>query len=152
MTNDGSAYLIDTNVLIYAYDTGDMVKRARAIEVLRLLRRSGRGVLSVQVLSEFYSTVTRKPVRRLTASEARASAIRLSRAWPVLSIEHRMQLAAMQAVETHILSYWDAMLWATAMQNDVPFILTEDQQHRRLVGNVRYLNPFLEDFDMSILS
>lgn len=152
MTSEGFAYLIDTNVLIYAYDTGDMAKRSRAIEVLKALRLSKRGVLSVQALGEFYVNVTRKPERRLSTSQALASTIRLSRAWQVLEIDLRIQYAAMRAVDEHSLSYWDALLWATASQNNVPFILTEDQQHSRLVDNVRYLNPFAADFDLSVLS
>jgi predicted nucleic acid-binding protein len=61
-------------------------------------------------------------------------------------------LRATQGVKDHTLSYWDAVLWATASENFVPFILTEDQQHGRLVDDVRYLDPFAPDFDIRILS
>jgi predicted nucleic acid-binding protein len=152
MTTGGSGFLIDTNVLIYAYDTADMAKRARAIDVLRALHDSQLGTLSAQIVGEFYVNVTRKPVRRLTSAQARASLVRLCRSWQVLDIDVRIHFAAMRAVEEHVLSYWDAVVWATAAENRVPYILSEDQQHGRLVGEVRYFNPFDDRFDLAMLS
>ena len=52
--------LVDTNVLVYAYDRSDRAKQKRAFEVLDRLAISGRGALSAQVLSEFFVVVTRK--------------------------------------------------------------------------------------------
>ena len=152
MTGAGSVYLIDTNVLIYAYDGRDPAKQRRAIGVLTALEGSQLGALSVQVLGEFYVNVTRKPVNPLTVDEARQSTQRLHRAWKVFDLTPETHLRATAGVQEHVLSYWDALLWATAMENSVPFVLTEDQQHQRLVENVRYLDPFATDFDMTILS
>lgn len=152
MTNADSAFLIDTNILIYAYDTGDMAKRQRAIEVLKALRSSGLGALSVQVVGEFYVNVTRKPLRQLTNAQARASAIRLCRSWPVLDLDLRIYFEAIKAVPEHSLSYGDALLWATARQNRVSYILTEDQQHGRLIDEVRYFDPFHPSFNVDMLS
>jgi predicted nucleic acid-binding protein len=50
------------------------------------------------------------------------------------------------------LSYWDALIWATARENDIPNVVTEDQEHARLIGEVRYLNPFSPAFEMSLLT
>jgi predicted nucleic acid-binding protein len=150
--NPGLAYLVDTNVLIYAYDAADPAKRRRAIEVLAALASSGTGALSVQVLSEFYVNVTRKPKAPLTAEQARDTSIRLCRSWHVLELEARTHLGAVAGVLQHQMSYWDALLWATAQQSFVPNILTEDQQHGRLIEEIRYLNPFDADFELAQLA
>jgi predicted nucleic acid-binding protein len=151
MISGGPAYLIDTNVLVYAYDTADALKQLISTDVLRRLA-NGRGAFSVQVLGEFFVNVTRKPRFPLTPEEARRTSINLCRSWPVLDLDVRTYLDAVRAVDAHRLSFWDALVWGTAMQNGVPFIVTEDQQHERLVEDVRYLNPFTSGFDLARLS
>ena len=54
------AVFVDTNVLVYARDASEPSKQARAAEWLRELWLEQRGRTSVQVLSEYYTTVTRK--------------------------------------------------------------------------------------------
>ena len=150
MTSDACAYLIDTNVLIYSYDRADPFKQTRAIEVLETARH--RSALTVQVLGEFYVNVTRKPLEPLPPDMARQSVFHFARSWRVLDLTSLMVREALRGAERHKLSYWDSLLWGSAMVADVPFILTEDQQDRRLVEDVRYINPFLPDFDPASLS
>ena len=61
---------VDTNVLIYAHDVDAKAKHEIAKTVLRELWSSRTGVLSMQVLQEFYVNVTRK----LTTTVARSTA------------------------------------------------------------------------------
>jgi predicted nucleic acid-binding protein len=149
--NGAPAFLVDTNVLIYAYDAADPAKRQRALDVLAALT-TGRGALSVQVLGEFYTNVTYKPQVPLTAAEARDSSIRYCLSWPILALTERTFLDALVGVFMYQLSYWDALIWATARENDIPNVVTEDQEHARLIGEVRYLNPFSPAFEMSLLT
>jgi predicted nucleic acid-binding protein len=151
MTTGRIDFLVDTNVLIYAYDGASPQKRQRAIDVLGRLRGSDRGCLSVQVMSEFYTNVTRKPLFPLTSDQARDSSIRYVRSWYILDLTDRTFLDAVQAVQVHHMSYWDALIWATASQHGVANILTEDQQDGRLIGPIRYHDPFAVDFDLSRL-
>jgi predicted nucleic acid-binding protein len=51
----------------------------------------------------------------------------------------------MDAVEEHRLSFWDAMLWATARQIGCAAILSEDMQDGRRLGGVAFINPFAAD-------
>jgi predicted nucleic acid-binding protein len=152
MTNGDPAYLVDTNVLIYAYDAADSDKRRRAIESLVRLRRFRLGALSVQILGEFYTNVTKKPQKPLTPQEARDTSIRLCLSWPVLDLTVRTHLDAVRGVQEYRMSYWDALVWATARENGVPFIVTEDQEHGRLIEDIRYMNPFHAKFDLAMLS
>lgn len=54
-----------------------------------------------------------------------------------------------QASNDFQMSIWDALIWAAAWLNQVPYVLTEDAQHNRELEGVRYLNPFHPDFDLS---
>ncbi|MFW6135990.1 MAG: PIN domain-containing protein, partial [Chloroflexota bacterium] len=74
--------LIDTNLLVYLYDLSEPEKRRRAVEVLQRVRDSRIGVLSAQVLSEFYNAVTRKLEPPLPLDEAEGQLRALARVWP----------------------------------------------------------------------
>jgi predicted nucleic acid-binding protein len=51
----------------------------------------------------------------------------------------------LRGVTEHGLSVWDAQIWAAALMNQVPVVLSEDFQHGRVVEGVRFLNPFRLD-------
>jgi predicted nucleic acid-binding protein len=152
MTSNNAAFLVDTNILIYSYDGAEPAKRSRATEVLNRLGGTGLGALSLQVLFEFYTNVTRKPSIPLTPEQARDSSIRYALSWPILEPELQTFLDALQAVLDHRLSFWDALIWATAKQARIDTVLTEDQQHGRRIESIRYLDPFDPRFDLAILS
>jgi predicted nucleic acid-binding protein len=54
-------------------------------------------------------------------------------------------------LQAHSLSYWDALIWAVAKLNQVPYVLTEDQQHGLFLEGVRFANPFVPEFDLALL-
>ena len=60
-------------------------------------------------------------------------------------------LLGCQATIRHQMSIWDALIWAVARTNQVPFIITEDAEHGRELEGVRYLNPFDGAFDLDAL-
>jgi len=111
---------VDTNVLVYAYDRSEAANQQRAVEVLDLLIASGKGVISTQVLSEFFNAVTRKIRMPLTIEAAMASVENHTRAWRVLDVTTFIILEAIRGVRDHQLPFWDAQIWATARLNQVP--------------------------------
>ncbi len=141
-------YLVDTNVLVYAYDPSDRVKQARAIETLSQLAAVNVGALSAQVLGEFFVTVTRKIAQPLTAANAEHSMTNYARSWVVFEITSLATLEAARGVQRHGLSYWDSLIWATAKLNGAPFVLTEDIGSRKDVEGVRFLNPFVGELKL----
>ena len=145
------AFLIDTNVLVYAHDPRDHYKQARALAVLDHLIVRELAVLSVQCLSEFFSVVTRRLPDAMTAEEAASQVERLIRACRVLDMTPQVVQEGCRGVFQHHLSLWDSLIWAVARLNQVPHVLTEDAEHGRTLEGVRFLNPFNVDFDMAIL-
>ena len=138
--------LIDTNVLLYAYDQNDPVRQARALDVLRQLEETASGCLSVQCLAEFFSVSTRKLIPPLTAADAAEQVELLTRAYPVFDLTQSIVLEAMRGVRDHQLAYWDAQLWATAKLNQVPTLFSEDFGAGQSLESVRFVDPFASDF------
>ncbi len=151
MTNGSPVFLVDTNVLVYAYDPTDGTKRARATEVLTQLGALRTGSLSVQVMGEFFTTVTRKIPSPLTDGQAERTLANYARSWTVYELSTAIVLEAIRGLQRYRLSYWDALIWATAKLNQVPYVLTEDMQHGQFLEGVRFQDPFAPDFDPSLL-
>ena len=151
MRNGASAFLVDTDVLVYAYDPTDGAKRERAITVLEHLGARPMGALSAQILGEFFITVTQKIPSPLTEAEAEHSVTHYIRSWVVYDLTELVVLEAVRGLRRHRLSYWDSLIWATAKLNGVPNVLSEDFSDGALLEGVRFLNPFAETFDLAWL-
>lgn len=146
-----AGFLVDTNVLAYAYDPRDVDRQARAAACLHLLAASRQGALSTQVLSEFFWVATRRLNPPLTAELAERSITSYVRSWPIYPITAQAVLEAVRAAQRYQFAYWDALIWATAKLNEVLTILTEDQPSSSLIEGVRFVNPFEASFDLARL-
>lgn len=152
MTSARSTFLVDTNVLVYAYDQNEPQKREIAIRLYRDLVASGIGALSVQILGEFFSATTRRLRPPLPIPDAIDAVTDLWLSWRVLDLVPQLVIEAMRGVESYKLSYYDALIWATAKHYGVPFLLSEDLNGGQVIDGVRIINPFAAGFDAGILS
>ncbi|MDI6631067.1 MAG: PIN domain-containing protein [Bacillota bacterium] len=141
--------LVDTNLLVYAYDFADPAKQETAFRLLDELATSGRGVLSAQVLTEFVVAVTRKIAKPLDLKTVQKSVENYLSSWVVLDVTGFVVLEAVRGVREHRFSYWDAQIWATARLNQIPVVLSEDFASGSTVEGVTFLNPFTADFDLT---
>jgi len=141
-THMTSSVLVDTNVLVYAYDRSETVKQSRAIELLDALALSGEGVLTTQVLAEFFVISTLRIREPLSVTVAREQVAAFCDGWLVLDTTPMVILEAIRGVHDHRLHYWDAQLWASAKLNQVPFIVTEDLPSADNIEGVRFIDPF----------
>jgi predicted nucleic acid-binding protein len=141
--------LIDTNILIYLMDVQDLVKQSKAQETLDALESSQAGRLSVQNLAEFFHVATRRLKPPLTPTEALAQIELFQRMWPVFNLTPLVVLEAARGVRDHQLAYYDAQLWATARLNQIPLILSEDFRSGHALEGVRFVNPFVDGFQLS---
>src|SRR5438046_1073509 len=121
--------LLDTNVLVYAYDRAEPVKQRRAKAILSRIEKAGCGVLSTQVLLEFFSAVTRKLTERMTAREGYSHLREYVRSWKVLSVTPEIVMESARGVVEYQFSIYDAQVWATAKENDLSIVLSEDFSH-----------------------
>lgn len=136
--------LVDTNIVVYAYDTREADRHTRAQELLADLSNSGGLVFSAQVLNEFSSVLLRPGGIAALPPDQVADRIRnLAATGEVVPLTPSMTLLALDAVARHGLSFWDGLIWAAARENDIPLVYTEDFQHDRLIEGVRFVNPFV---------
>jgi len=140
---------VDTNVLVYAYDRSEPEKQRRALEVLDRLTIRGAGVISTQVLAEFFVAVTRKIPAPLSVSEAYERIRNYLRSWAVVDVTGLIVLEAARGVRDHQFSFWDAQIWATARLNQIPVVFSEDFSDGAVIEGVRFVNPFAESFSIN---
>ena len=141
-----NAILIDTNILVYAYDLTDVSRSERAQVVLRNLEETGAGRISVQTLAEFASVATRKLKPPLTATEAQKQIELFVQSYPVIPLTPSIVIEAVRGVGIHQFAYYDAQIWATARLNQISTIFSEDIPSAEIIEGVRYINPFTEIF------
>lgn len=132
----------DTNVLVYAGDDHDPVKRDRARAWLAAAWARYCGRLSTQVFNEYYAVVRRKFPTALAAGEAREH-IRRLQAWQPWQIDHQTIESAWGIEARQSFHYWDALMVAAAQQQGCTILLTEDLQHDQRIDQLRIVNPFL---------
>jgi len=146
-----SDILVDTNILVYPHDPRDREKQERARGIIDELVKSERAFISVQCLTEFFRSVRWRLPEPLHPADAFAQVKRISEACEVLDLTLQVVLEACRASNRHQMSIWDALIWAAAKVNEIPYILTEDAEHNRFIEGVRYLNPFAAEFEMNLL-
>jgi predicted nucleic acid-binding protein len=146
-----SDILVDTNVLVYPHDPRDLDKQERARRTLDTLVRGEQAVVSVQCLTEFFRSVRWRLPEPLNPGTALAQVDRISESCRVLNLTLSIVIEACRASNNYQMSIWDALIWAAAKVNQIPFVLTEDADHGRSLEGVQYLNPFHDDFDIAVL-
>ena len=149
MTSGSTALLVDTNVPVYAVDPRDPAKQRRAMDVLDRLDWSRTGTVGVQNLHEFISVTTRRLVPPLPMDEAARVARYSLRHWRVLPLTPDVTAAAIRGAEQHRLSWWDALVWATAQVHGIATVLSEDFHPGAVLEGVRFVNPFDPAFSLS---
>jgi len=132
---------VDTNILVYGHDVDAGQKHQIAQDLLFDLWNDRTGVLSIQVLQEFYVTVTRKLIHSLTAKEAR-NIIRNYLNWQIVTNDSSSVLNASRIEENSKVSFWDALIVAAASKANVSKILTEDLKSGQVIEGILIENPF----------
>ena len=131
---------VDTNVLIYAHDIDAKAKHEAAKRVLHELWNERTGVLSMQVLQEFYVNVTRRIPHPLSKESARL-VVTTYTTWCIDTTSAEIASAFRIEDEAHI-GFWDALILASASKSGADRILSEDMNPGQTISGVRIENPF----------
>lgn len=131
---------VDTNVLIYAHDIDASTKHEVANRVLQDLWRERTGVISLQVLQEFYVNVTRKIKHPISKISARLI-ISSYEIWYAESMLADISTAFRIEDEAQI-GFWDALIIASAVRVGASQILSEDLNAGQAIAGIRVVNPF----------
>ena len=131
---------VDTNVLIYAHDADAKDKHAAAKNILRELWSERNGVLSPQVLAEFYVNVTKKIPHPLPKESARL-VVSTYTIWCIETTAAEISNAFRIEDESRI-GFWDALIVASALKSGAHRILSEDLNAGQIIAGMRIENPF----------
>ncbi len=129
----------DTNVLVYADDKAAPAKQRRSVDLVAEHRRAGTGVVSLQVLQEYFVTVTRK--LHVDPGIARRK-VELLAEFDVVTPEVSDILAAIDLLRLHGFSFWDALVLRAAKQAGCSVLFSEDLQDAREIDGLQIINPF----------
>jgi predicted nucleic acid-binding protein len=131
---------IDTNVLIYAHDKDAGAKNEVANAHLRDLWSERTGVLSVQVLQEFYVNVTRKIAAPISKDLAR-SVVNSYAIWCAETTPTEIS-TAFQIEDEAGFGFWDALIVSSAVKSGATRILSEDFNPGQKIAGIVVENPF----------
>jgi predicted nucleic acid-binding protein len=129
----------DTNVLVYAVDRSAGSRHLVASLLIERALRTRRAMLILQTLFEFYSVTTGK--LKVRPEDALRFLDRVRAVLDVHAADERDFDRATRG-DRHGLSFWDALLWATADRIGARYLLSEDFQDGRVLGGVTFVDPF----------
>ncbi|MGA7523655.1 MAG: PIN domain-containing protein [Acidobacteriaceae bacterium] len=132
----------DTNILVYTDDRSAPAKQRRALDLVEEHRRAGAGVVSVQVLQEYFVAATGK--LRVDPAVARRK-VELLAEFQVVVPEVDDVLAGIDLHRLHGFSFWDGLIIQTARRAGCRRLLTEDMQQGRTIDGLTILNPFSQE-------
>lgn len=136
-----SGEFVDTNVLLYAHDSSAGPKRAHAAALLERLGEERRGLLSSQVLMEFYVAATRKLPRPLDQRTA-ARVVEDFGTWSVFLPGLPDILEGARLAQRHRIHFWDAMIVRAAVALEAEVLWSEDLSSDQAYEGVRVRDPF----------
>lgn len=132
---------VDTNVLIYAEDRDAGERHRIARDLIVELWNTRTGVVSVQVLQEFFVNITRKPKKPLSASRA-LDIVKEYLTWEVIENSPALLVASIGLHQKAQLSFWDASIVQAALEAGCSRLYTEDLSAGQRFGKLVLENPF----------
>jgi len=136
---------LDTNIIVYAHDRSSGDKHAVAREIMDYLWESRRGVISVQVLQEFYVCITNKILKPLSLKNAKLILEYLS-TWDIVAYDKHLTLKSIDIQERYRFSFWDSLIIQAAIQGQTRILFSEDLPDGQAVMDMKILNPFTRDW------
>ena len=141
MTSTIYKSFIDTNILIYALDQADPVKQQKARALLKTLQEKETGVISTQILQEFFVVSTTK--LKLNIDLVKKIIITLKN-FKTITVDLKIIEEAIDCSALNKITFWDALVVTTAKAAGCHSIWSEDLGHGQLIDGVRIINPFIE--------
>ena len=135
-------FFLDTNIFVYSFDLSSQRKSELARKLIRQALLTCKGVISYQVVQEFFNVASRKfsePLKPLELRQYLSTVL-----VPLLGVHSSPALfsEALTLQQEHQLSWYDSLIVASAIQAQCSLLLSEDLQHGRKFGNLRIENPF----------
>jgi predicted nucleic acid-binding protein len=134
---------MDTSIFVYSFDQSAAAKPQRAAQLIREALTTRKGVISYQVVQEFFNVALRRFSQPMQTADAEQYLITVFR--PLLGV-HSSQALCGEALHLHVrsgLSWYDSLILSAALQARCDLLFTEDLQHGQRFGSLQIRNPFL---------
>jgi len=135
-------FFIDTNIFVYGFDAEEPTKAKRATQLIRRAADTGEGIISYQVVQEFFNVALRRFAQPISAAEAEQYLITVLR--PLLAVHSSpaIYFQALRIAEKHRIQWYDSLIVASALEGRCETLFSEDFQHGRRIDGLRIENPF----------
>lgn len=136
-------FFLDTNIFAYTFDAKSPAKAKRATQLIRRAADTGNGVVSYQVVQEFFNLAFRRFQQPMKLAEAEQYLITVFR--PLLAVHSSVPLyvEAMRIAGKYRFSWYDSIIVAAALQSQCAVLYTEDLQHGQEIERLRIEDPFV---------
>ena len=136
--------LIDTNILVYAYDISEGEKHSTSKNLLKQIWEEGGGVVCLQNLMEFFVIITDKVENPISVTKAKTliEDFLKSDNWRIIDRDADTFLNAVDLVSEHKIHLWDAVIAACMKENDITEIVTENKKDFEKVPDIKVTIPF----------
>ena len=136
-------FFLDTSIFVYSFDRQAAAKSARATELIRTALKTRKGIVSYQVVQEFFQVALQRFSSPMKADEAEHYFATIFR--PLLGVHSSpaLYLEGIHLQGRYRLAWYDSLIVAAAIQAECGVLMTEDLQHGQRFGDLRVENPFL---------
>ena len=138
--------LLDSNILVYAYDSSEKEKHIIAKNLLSdCWKRKKIYFLSIQNLSELFFVTTNKIVNPIKPDEMKRNIqdIIFFSNFNILKVDENSILSAMNISSEYSISYWDALIASVMKENNIYEIITENEKDFKKIKWLKVINPFV---------
>jgi len=136
-------FFLDTNLFVYSFDGKPFTKARKANQLIREAISTRKGIVSYQVVQEFFSVALRRFEQPMRPEEAEQYLATVFRPLLVVHSSQALYNEALQVVRRYRFAWYDALIVAGALQAQCGVLFSEDFQHRQRLGELEIQNPFL---------
>ena len=136
-------FFLDTNIFVYSFDSRAPQKAKRARQLIRRALETRKGIISYQVVQEFFNVALRRFAQPMTTADAEQYLATVFRALWAVHSSQALYGDALRLSGRYALSWFDSLIVAAALQGECAVLYSEDLQHRQRFGDLRVENPFL---------
>ncbi|MFZ0802746.1 MAG: PIN domain-containing protein [Terriglobales bacterium] len=135
-------FFLDTNIFAYTFDAQAPAKAEKAAQLVRQAAATGQGIVSYQVVQEFFNVALRRFIEPMSVAEAEQYLTTVFR--PLLAIHSSpaLYVEALRITGKHRIRWYDALIVAAALEGQCETLYTEDLQHGSRIEGLRIENPF----------
>jgi predicted nucleic acid-binding protein len=136
-------FFLDTNIFAYTFDAKASAKAKKAAQLVRQAADTGQGIVSYQVVQEFFNVALRRFAEPMNVAEAEQYLITVF--WPLLAIHSSpaLYVEALRITGKHRIRWYDSLIVAAALEGQCETLYTEDLQHGWKIEGLRIENPFV---------